>query len=255
MFTSSHRTYQRITPRILAHRQYWSSLWCAVQEKLDGKKVSRHFEMVPPLGYRAYSLSTPKRRRPVMSGMMSSKSGHGLEHQQGVWPKSGLETNSLSSAWQKPRVQTSPTPDRCQPVLTWMTSRIAPKTALQTDESHQKLLFFWSEKTSRSSPWHYFLYLSFFPCDSTCNLLEAFPRHVSRMVYLSDLKLTTPGTELEKHEVFFWDVSPFHVNGAVWKSDELWQDTVNLSDLTAASCFTAEKRARSLVLLEEVWWK
>ncbi len=37
------------------------------------------------------------------------------------------------------------------------------KTALQTDESHQKLLFFWSEKTSRSSPWHYFLYLSFFP--------------------------------------------------------------------------------------------
>lgn len=33
-----------------------------------------------------------------MSGMMSSKSGHGLERQQGVWLKSGLETNSLSSA-------------------------------------------------------------------------------------------------------------------------------------------------------------
>lgn len=44
----------------------------------------------------------------------------------------------------------------------------------------------------------------------------------------------------------------FDVNGAVWKSDELRQDTVNLSDLTAVSCFTAKKSARSLVLLEEV---
>lgn len=44
-------------------------------------------------------------------------------------------------------------------------------------------------------------------------------------------------------------------DGVVWNSDELWQDKVNLSDLTSASFFTAEKRARSLVLWDEVWWK
>lgn len=102
MFTSFRRTYQRITPHILAQTILIFPVMCSSREA-GWKKVSRHFETVPPLGYRAYSLSTPKRRRPVMSGMMSSKSGHGLEHQQGVWPKSGLETNSLSSAWQTHR--------------------------------------------------------------------------------------------------------------------------------------------------------
>ncbi len=102
MFTSFRRTYQRITPRILAQTILIFPVMCSSREA-GWKKVNRHFETVPPLGYRAYSLSTPKRWRPVMSGMMSSKSGHGLERQQGVWPKSGLETNSLSSAWQTHR--------------------------------------------------------------------------------------------------------------------------------------------------------
>lgn len=99
MFTSSRWTYKRI---ILAQTILIFPVMCSSREA-GWKKVSRHFETVPPLGYRAYSLSTPKRRRPVMSGMMSSKSGHGLERQQGVWLKSGLETNSLSSAWQTHR--------------------------------------------------------------------------------------------------------------------------------------------------------
>lgn len=54
-----------------------------------------------------------------------------------------------------------------------------------------------------------FSFSLFFPRDSTCNLLEAFPRRVSRKVYLSDLKLTTAGKKLQKHEVFCRDVSPF----------------------------------------------
>lgn len=187
MFTSSRWTYKRI---ILAQTILIFPVMCSSREA-GWKKVSRHFETVPPLGYRAYSLSTPKRRRPVMSGMMSSKSGHGLERQQGVWLKSGLETNSLSSAWQTHR-ELRPAPHTRQVSASPDMNDIqdCPKNSAANWWKQSETSFF-SDQRKRLRLVRGIIFFLVFSCDSTCNLLEAVPRRVSSKVYLSDLKLTT----------------------------------------------------------------
>lgn len=187
MFTSSRWTYKRI---ILAQTILIFPVMCSSREA-GWKKVSRHFETVPPLGYRAYSLSTPKRRRPVMSGMMSSKSGHGLERQQGVWLKSGLETNSLSSAWQTHR-ELRPAPHTRQVSASPDMNDIqdCPKNSAANWWKQSEASFF-SDQRKRLRLVRGIIFFLVFSCDSTCNLLEAVPRRVSSKVYLSDLKLTT----------------------------------------------------------------
>lgn len=122
-----------------------------------------------------------------MSGMMSSKSGHGLERQQGVWLKSGLETNSLSSAWQTHR-ELRPAPHTRQVSASPDMNDIqdCPKNSAANWWKQSEASFFPSDQRKRLRLVRGIIFFLVFSSDSTCNLLEAALSRVSSKVYLSD---------------------------------------------------------------------
>lgn len=191
MFTSSHRTYQTHPAHISTDN---IDLPCDVQFKRSWMKKSQ-----PP-----FWNGSPTGLQSVLTLNTKEKEACHVWHDElKVWSWPGAPARrlaqkrpgnkqSLKLLTDTQRAQTSPTHQTgVSPSWHEWHPGLPQKQRCKLMKVIRSFFFFWSEKTSTSSLWHYFLSLSFFACDSTCNLLEAFPRRVSRKVYLSELKLTT----------------------------------------------------------------
>lgn len=107
------------------------------------KKVRRHFERVPH--WATEHVHSQHQREEGLSCMpwWAQSLVMAWSTRKASGPKAAWKQTASQVPDRHTEISDQPhTPDRCQPVLTWMTSRIGPKTALQNDEKHQILYIF-----------------------------------------------------------------------------------------------------------------
>lgn len=154
------------------------------------------------------------------------------------------------------------TRDRRQPAMTFMTQSASwkgkkKKKRLNSDESSEVLFFMISmirlqqNLLFRCSRCYKSFYHSFYLASSARQRWTKALR-INKIIHREDTLSFSAHTKSKLESCL---EGRWQRLSDVWKSDELWQDMVKLSDAPAADCFTGRKGPDPLCFWAEVWWK